>query len=176
MLAQLCTEYRLLAHLGAVEDKGIEDFTGRTVVIAIGITAQPVLLCNLAAQRIPGLNRAARCGAGCNQVTRIARLPGKGVGTGAHIVIGMVVPTGGADTKAHFPLVRHVQFGEQVDPLGHRATDTEILIAVIEVGGAGDLRVLTFHPLTITGLEGVIETHGPPFTAIAKFESLGSRH
>ncbi|MNN73933.1 hypothetical protein D3C81_1900910 [compost metagenome] len=128
----------------------------------------------MAVQRIARLNRTDLTR--CHQIACVVRLPRERVGIGAHIVIGMVIPTGGTDTKAHILLVDHVQLGQQIDPLGHCTANTEVLVAVVEVGGVGDLRILTFHPLTITGLEGVIEAHSPVFTTIAEFKSMGGRH
>ncbi|MNR36641.1 hypothetical protein D3C85_1545870 [compost metagenome] len=87
----------------------------------------------------------------------------------------MVIPTRGTDTKAHFPLVDHIELGQQIDPLGHCTADTEVFVAVVVVGGVGDLRVLAFHPLTVAGLKGVIEAHGPIFTAGVEFKGMGSR-
>ncbi|MNO92380.1 hypothetical protein D3C76_839520 [compost metagenome] len=173
MPPELGAEHRLLADLGAVEHEGIEDLAGGTVVITICVAAQAMLAGRVAVQRIAGLDRPGLPRR--DQVAGIVRLPWKRVGIGADIVIGMVVPARGTDPKTHLALIDHVQLGQQVDPLGHRTADTEILVTVVVVGGAGNLRILAFHPLTVTGLQGVIETHGPILT-ITEFKGLGSRH
>ncbi|MNO84104.1 hypothetical protein D3C76_754350 [compost metagenome] len=173
MLAQLGAEHRFLTDIGAVEHKGIENFAGRTVVITVGVIAQPVLVGAMTVERIT--RRDATCRIGRDQVARIACLSWKGVGIGTDIVVGMVVPTGGTDPKAHFSLEDHIELGQQIDPLGHCTADTEILVAVVVVGGIGDLRVLPFHALAVAGLEGVIKANGPVFAAGVELEGMGSR-
>ncbi|MNH33402.1 hypothetical protein D3C79_939140 [compost metagenome] len=86
----------------------------------------------------------------------------------------MVVPAGGADAHAHAALIDDIQLGEQVQALGNRATHTVILVAVIEIGGAGDLGVFAFDPLAIAQLGGVVEAHAPVGVGDVQLKCLGS--
>ncbi|MCY1445531.1 hypothetical protein D9M71_620480 [compost metagenome] len=109
VLAELGAEDRVFADFRAGEDEGIEDLAGRTVVVAIDITAHVARI------------RSA-----------IVELVGRRVVT-ADIVVGMVVPAVGADAKTGFLLVRHVQFGQHIQALGHRTAGREVAIAIIVV-------------------------------------------
>ncbi|MNH20572.1 hypothetical protein D3C79_803480 [compost metagenome] len=97
------------------------------------------------------------------------------VGVGAGVVIGLVVPTGGADTKAHVALVDHVQFCEQVHAIGDRGPGlAEVVVAVVVVGGRQQALVGAFGAHAIVVLDRVIQAHGPVFTAGIDLKRLGA--
>ncbi|MNZ13117.1 hypothetical protein D3C78_300060 [compost metagenome] len=148
MAAELGAEQGLLAEFHAAEDKGVEELGRRTIVVTVGVAAD--------APRI----RAA-----------IVELVGRRV-EAADLVIGVVVPAVAADAKAHPLLVHHVQFGQQVDALRHRAAGGKVAVAVVVVEGVGQLGVGAFHPLGVVQLEGVVETHGPVLAARVELEGL----
>ncbi|MNC01325.1 hypothetical protein D3C75_486700 [compost metagenome] len=109
VLAELGAEDRLVTDFRTAENEGIEDFRRRPVVIAIDIAA------DMARVR-----------------TTIVQLVGRRVVT-ADIVVGMVVPAVGADTKTHLLLVGHIQFREHVQALGHRTARREVTVTVVVV-------------------------------------------
>ncbi|MNY11059.1 hypothetical protein D3C86_1440670 [compost metagenome] len=133
--AELGIEQRLFADVRTGEDKGIEDFGRRPVVVTIGVTADVARVRH-----------------------SVVELVGRRI-VAADIVIGVVVPTVGTDAKAVFLLVSQIQFGQYVHTLGHRTARREVAVAVVVVPGIGQLAVGDFHPLGVVELQGVVETH-----------------
>ncbi|MNM86823.1 hypothetical protein D3C81_989870 [compost metagenome] len=171
--AKLAAQHRLVADLGVVEHEGVEKLARRPIVVTVAVTAQAMVVGRATGQH--GTCGQATGRARQHQVAGIALLAGKRVGIRPHVVIGMVVPAGGADPHAHAALVNDIQFGEQVQTLRDRAADAEVLVAVVEVGGAGNLGVFAFDPLAVAQLGGVVEAHVPVGVGEVQLECLGSR-
>ncbi|MNZ74870.1 hypothetical protein D3C78_933320 [compost metagenome] len=169
VLADLGAEHRLLTHFGLVEHEGVEDFAGGAAVVALRIVAQV-----RAAQRNAGARQAeqARVDARLVAVAVDERI---GIGTG--VVVGLVVPAGGADAKAHRLLVDHVQFGQQVDAIGDVGPGlAEVVVAVVVVRRGQHALVGALGAHTVVVLDGVVEAHGPVLTAGIDLEGLGGGH
>ncbi|MNM74542.1 hypothetical protein D3C81_863060 [compost metagenome] len=168
VLAQLGTDLRFVTDFAAHEHESIEHFAGRAAVVALGIVAQV-----RAAQRHAGARQAIEAGIDAGLVT-VAVDERVAVGTG--VVVGLVVPTGGADTKAGVALVDHVQLGQQVDAVGDVGTGlAEVVVTVVAVGGAEQALVGAFGTHAIVVLDGIVEANGPVFVAGVDFERLGAR-
>ncbi|MNJ35942.1 hypothetical protein D3C77_307100 [compost metagenome] len=167
VLAQLAAQLRVLTDVGAHEHECIEHFAGRAAVVALGVVAQV-----RAAQWRAGTWQAieARVDAGGVTVAVDER-----VGIGAGVVIGLVVPTGGTDTKAHVALVDHVQLGEQVYPVGDVGTGlAKVVVAIVVVRRGEHALVGAFSANAVVVLDGVVQAHGPVFTAGIDFKRLGT--
>ncbi|MCY1399845.1 hypothetical protein D9M71_149130 [compost metagenome] len=162
VLAGLDVELRFLADLGAPEHEGIEDLAGRTVVVALGVVAQV----RAAEGRIAGARLADDAGEGVVAVD-------EGVGVGPGVLVGLVVPAGGADAEALLALVDHVQLGEQVDAVGDVGSRlAEVVVAVVVVRGVQHALVGTFGTHAVVVLDGVVEAHRPVGVAGVDFERL----
>ncbi|MND41826.1 hypothetical protein D3C80_325820 [compost metagenome] len=167
VLASLDTQQGLFANLGVVEHEGIEDFTGRPAVVTLGIVAQVRAAEN-------GRCRRTSAKPGDRRKFIVAIHERVGVRTG--IFISLVVPTGGADTKAHLALVDHIQFGQQVDTVGDVGAGlAEVVITVVAIGCAQNALVGTFRTHAIVVLDGVVETDRPVLATGIQLESVGSR-
>ncbi len=127
VLAQLGADLRGLADFTAEEHEGIQHFTGRAAVVTLGVVAQV-----RAAQRHTGAGQAIEAGVDAGLVTVAVD---ERVAIGAGVVIGLVVPAGGADAQPGVALVDHVQFGQQVDPVGDVGAGlAEVVVTVVAVG------------------------------------------
>ncbi|MNF56120.1 hypothetical protein D3C84_376000 [compost metagenome] len=167
VLAGLDTELGVVAHLGVVEHEGIEDFAGRPAVVALGIVAQV---------RAAENGRCRRTSAKPGDRRKFIVAVHERVGVRTGIFISLVVPTRGADTKAHLALVDHIQFGQQVDTVGDVGAGlAEVVITVVAVGRPQNALVGTLRTHAIVVLDSVVETNGPVFAARIQLDSVGGR-
>ncbi|MNE59378.1 hypothetical protein D3C80_1544650 [compost metagenome] len=101
---------------------------------------------------------------------------GKRVGVGAGVVIGLVVPARRADTKTGLVLIDHIQLGQQVDTVGDIGPGlAEIVVTVVTVRRTEHTFIGTLGAHAVVVLDGVVETHGPVFTASVQFQGIGRR-
>ncbi|MCY1235413.1 hypothetical protein D9M72_480280 [compost metagenome] len=173
VLAGLDAEHRLLAHFGAVEHEGIEDFPGRTGVVTLGVVAQ---VRTAIADVVVGDTGQARVVGDQARACIIAVDERVGVGTG--VLIGFVVPTGGADTKAHFLFINNIHLGQQVDTVGDVGPGlTEVVITIVVVRRAEHALVGAFGAYAVVVLDGVVQAHRPiRATGIELERVAGDRH
>ncbi|MDT4852462.1 hypothetical protein FQZ97_866960 [compost metagenome] len=172
MLTGLGAEQRLITHFGAVEHEGVENLAGRATVVALGIAAQVriAIAQSIAVGEPPDLEMLADHAAG-----RTIAIDER-IGVGAGVVVGLVVPTGRTDAKAHAVLVHHIELGEQVDAVGDVGAGlAEVVVAVVAVGGAEHALIGALGAHAIVVLDGVIEADSPVFATAIQFEGMGGR-
>ncbi|MNH12881.1 hypothetical protein D3C79_724350 [compost metagenome] len=92
----------------------------------------------------------------------VVELIGRGV-IAANIVVGVVVPSVGADTETDFFFVNHVQFGQHIQSLRNGTAGGEVAIPVIVVPRIGQLAVGGFHALGVVELQRVVEANRKVF-------------
>ncbi|MNF77342.1 hypothetical protein D3C84_594840 [compost metagenome] len=155
VLTSLDAEQGLLADFGAVEHEGIENFTRRPVVIALGIVAQVrAAITNVV------VGDTGQAWVVENQPRGIAIAVDERVGIRAGILIGLVIPTGGADAKTHVLFVNNVHLGQQVDPVGDvGARLAKVVIAVVVVRRAEHALVGAFGTYAVVVLDGVVQAY-----------------
>ncbi|MNF85761.1 hypothetical protein D3C84_681700 [compost metagenome] len=172
VLTSLDAEHRLLAHFGAVEHEGIEDFARRTAVVALGIVAQV----RAAVADVVTVDPCQARVVGDQARTRIVAVDER-VGVGAGVVIGLVVPAGGADAKAHGVLVDHVHFGQQIDTVGDVGPGlAEVVVAVVIVRRSQHAFVGAFGAHAIVVLDGVIHADVPVRIPRLDLDRMGRRY
>ncbi|MNN23156.1 hypothetical protein D3C81_1365420 [compost metagenome] len=141
----------LLADIEPAEHEGIEDFTRRPLVVALGIVAQAQRRLAVAAQVVRG---------GDVLVIEVAR-------------IGVVVPERSTDASTVLLFVDNVGLGEDVDPVGNGAVLVEVAIAVVVVRVGQDCLVLAIHTGTEVVTQRVVETQLQVFVAGIDLECPG---
>ncbi|MNO60583.1 hypothetical protein D3C76_512020 [compost metagenome] len=165
VLAGLDVDLRFVADLGAPEREGIEDLAGRTAVVALGVIAQV----RTAEARIGGAGLA-------DDSREVTIAVDERVGAGAGVLVGPVVPGGGADTHALVAAVDHVQFGQQVDTVGDvGARLAEVVVAIVVVRRPQHALVGALGTHAVVVLDGVVEAHRPVGVARIDFEGLHAR-
>ncbi|MNL22223.1 hypothetical protein D3C87_1435560 [compost metagenome] len=112
-----------------------------------------------------------------DQARRLAITVTEGIGTGADVVIRLVIPARSTDAKALAALVNHIQLGQQVNTIGNiGAGSSEVIVTVVAVRCPQRALVRIFGAHTVVVLDGVIKTHLPVRVAGIQFEGMGCRH
>ncbi|MNF62326.1 hypothetical protein D3C84_440050 [compost metagenome] len=172
VLAGLGAEHRLFTDFSAVEHEGVEDFTRRTGVVTRGIVAQ--VRAAIADVVIDDPGQAWIVG---DQARTCIVAVDERVGIGADVLIGLVVPAGGADAKAHGVFEDHIHLGQQVDAIGDVGPGlAEVVVAVVVVRRCQHALVGAFSANTVVVLDGVIHAYVPVRVARIDLDRMGRRH
>ncbi len=142
--------HRYFTEIEAAKKEGIENFTGWSLGIAVGVIRQGI-------------------GAGAVVIGRV-------IGIGSQAVIGGIGPSGGTHAKAILLVDHQVHFAQQVDTIGHRLAFGKVAVAVIAGGVVDDGGVTLFHAHAIVVAHGVVPAQNHVGVAKVDFDRLGGTH
>ncbi|MNQ97589.1 hypothetical protein D3C85_1132450 [compost metagenome] len=101
----------------------------------------------------------------------------EGVVIGADVVVGVVIPAGGADAKTLVTLIDHVQLGQQVEAGGNGVAGIlEVVVTIVVVRGGEHAVVGTLGTHAVVELAGVVEADRPILAVRVDLDGLGGWH